>query len=58
MSPIIYVIRFSIFSSSGAPVPRGADAVVQVEDTELVLASDSGEEKQVRILSHVSPGKY
>lgn len=28
--------------TTGAPVPEGADAVVQVEDTELVKESDNG----------------
>ena len=36
----------------GAPVPPGADAVVQVEDTELTRASDDGkEELEIKILS-------
>ncbi|XP_055343263.1 gephyrin-like [Paramacrobiotus metropolitanus] len=37
--------------TTGAPVPAGADAVVQVEDTELVQHDDkSGEELVIRIL--------
>ncbi len=28
--------------TTGAPVPKGADAVVQVEDTELVAVTDDG----------------
>lgn len=42
--------------TTGGLVPLGADAVVQVEDTELVTSSDSGEEEQVRILARVGPG--
>ena len=38
--------------NTGAPVPPGADAVVQVEDTELTRASDDGkEELEIKILS-------
>lgn len=36
--------------NTGGPVPAGADAVVMVEDTELVSASEAGEELVVRIL--------
>ncbi|NP_001125964.1 gephyrin [Pongo abelii] len=37
--------------TTGAPIPCGADAVVQVEDTELIRESDDGtEELEVRIL--------
>ncbi|KAJ2479562.1 hypothetical protein IWW56_003000 [Coemansia sp. RSA 2131] len=35
--------------ATGAPVPRGADAVVMIEDTELVESVD-GEEREVRVL--------
>ncbi|KAJ2500328.1 hypothetical protein GGH96_002825 [Coemansia sp. RSA 1972] len=35
--------------ATGAPVPRGADAVVMIEDTELVESVD-GEERKVRVL--------
>lgn len=35
--------------STGAPVPEGADSVVQVEDTELLEAGSDGEEKMIRI---------
>ncbi|KAJ2365858.1 hypothetical protein H4S01_003019 [Coemansia sp. RSA 2610] len=35
--------------ATGAPVPPGADAVVMVEDTELVSEAGSGEEREVRI---------
>ena len=31
--------------NTGAPVPKGADAVVQVEDTELLKKSDDGKEE-------------
>ncbi|KAJ2357014.1 hypothetical protein GGF43_001725 [Coemansia sp. RSA 2618] len=36
--------------ATGAPVPRGADAVVMIEDTELVEAGGDGEELRVRVL--------
>ena len=43
--------------TTGAPLPRGADAVVQVEDTELVQTTSDGEEEcVVRILSSVKSG--
>jgi gephyrin len=43
--------------TTGAPLPPGADAVVQVEDTELLEKSEDGiEEKRVRILSTVKLG--
>ncbi|XP_031549535.1 gephyrin-like isoform X2 [Actinia tenebrosa] len=38
--------------TTGAPVPPGSDAVVQVEDTELVESADEGKtEVKVKILS-------
>ncbi|XP_063804199.1 gephyrin isoform X3 [Pseudophryne corroboree] len=44
--------------TTGAPIPCGADAVVQVEDTELIRESDDGtEELEVRILVQVRPGQ-
>uniref|UniRef100_A0A2P2HXW3 Gephyrin-like n=1 Tax=Hirondellea gigas TaxID=1518452 RepID=A0A2P2HXW3_9CRUS len=44
--------------NTGAPVPKGADAVVQVEDTELVTSSaDEKEELQIRILKAPSVGQ-
>lgn len=42
--------------TTGGIVPLGADAVVQVEDTELVSATEDGEEDVIRVLSKVSPG--
>ncbi|KAI8323595.1 hypothetical protein GQ54DRAFT_101734 [Martensiomyces pterosporus] len=36
--------------ATGAPVPPGADAVVMVEDTELLESNEEGEEVRVRIL--------
>ena len=42
--------------TTGGTVPLGADAVVQVEDTELVSATTDGEEDVIRVLSKVSPG--
>ncbi|XP_051953937.1 gephyrin-like isoform X1 [Xyrauchen texanus] len=44
--------------TTGAPIPCGADAVVQIEDTELLRESDDGtEELEVRILVQVRPGQ-
>ena len=44
--------------NTGAPVPPGADAVVQVEDTELIKTSDDGkEELEIKILSEPKPGQ-
>ena len=37
--------------NTGAPIPKGADAVVQVEDTKLIKATEDGcEELEVEIL--------
>ncbi|CAB1331208.1 unnamed protein product [Coregonus sp. 'balchen'] len=45
--------------TTGAPIPCGADAVVQVEDTELLRESEDGtEELEVRILgTHMGPSE-
>lgn len=45
--------------NTGGPLPQGADAVVMVEDTEVVERSegDQGEEKVVRILAAAAPGE-
>ncbi|KAF7230770.1 transcript variant X8 [Nothobranchius furzeri] len=44
--------------TTGAPIPCGADAVVQVEDTELLRESEDGtEELEVRILMQARPGQ-
>nr|GME06456.1 molybdopterin biosynthesis protein CNX1 [Ipomoea batatas] len=43
------------YVTTGGPIPDGADAVVQVENTELLLDA-SNESKQVRILKGTSPG--
>ncbi|XP_041467854.1 gephyrin-like isoform X2 [Lytechinus variegatus] len=49
-----HVIRIT----TGAPIPKGADAVVQVEDTELVEEADDGKrEVSVRILSTPTAGQ-
>ncbi|XP_022091284.1 gephyrin-like isoform X2 [Acanthaster planci] len=49
-----YVIRIT----TGAPVPDGADAVVEVEATELLKEADGGEiELEVNILKAVKPGQ-
>ncbi|KAJ1648705.1 hypothetical protein LPJ64_000024 [Coemansia asiatica] len=44
--------------TTGAPVPPGADAVVMVEDTQLLEASADGEEAKVRVLARVQPGQH
>ena len=41
--------------NTGGPVPEGADAVLQVEDT-ILESSDNGQETQVKILKSVPPG--
>merc|ERR1719507_2463228 len=43
--------------NTGAPVPPGADAVVMVEETKLVEATDDGEEVKVEILTKVEVGQ-
>ena len=44
--------------STGAPLPPGADAVVQVEDTELVKDADEGKtELEINILKAPSIGQ-
>ncbi|XP_055879906.1 gephyrin-like isoform X4 [Biomphalaria glabrata] len=49
---------FCMRINTGAPVPNGADAVVQVEDTELVEASVDGKtEIQIRILKFPTVGQ-
>ncbi|KAJ1822635.1 hypothetical protein LPJ56_000756 [Coemansia sp. RSA 2599] len=44
--------------ATGAPVPPGADAVVMVEDTQLLEADADGEEVAVRVLAQVRPGQH
>lgn len=48
-------INFSLLYTYPGPVPDGADAVVQVEDTESISVA-SAERKRVRILKQTSPG--
>ncbi|XP_009601464.1 molybdopterin biosynthesis protein CNX1 [Nicotiana tabacum] len=43
------------YVTTGGPVPDGADAVVQVEDTESISVA-SAETKRVKILKQTSPG--
>lgn len=44
--------------TTGAPVPRGADAVVQVEDTRLIESQDEGKtEVRIDVLSNPSLGQ-
>ena len=44
--------------TTGAPMPQGADAVVQVEDTELLESDDGGRtEKRIKILTCPKPGQ-
>lgn len=56
--PVVEVRSGSVVRiTTGAPLPPGADAVVQVEDTELVRAtSDGTEEEVVRIKVAVASG--
>lgn len=42
--------------NTGAPIPHGADSVVQVEDTELLKGQD-GEEVEIRILKSPVKGQ-
>jgi len=44
--------------TTGAPLPPGADAVVQVEDTELLESDNEGRtEKRIKILATPKPGQ-
>ncbi len=44
-------VNFCVRVSTGAPIPSGADAVIQIEDTELVEKTEDGnDEKVIRIL--------
>lgn len=44
--------------NTGSPLPTGTDAVIMVEDTELVSTSpDSAEEATVKLLAPVKPGE-
>lgn len=44
--------------TTGAPVPPGADAVVQVEDTELLESDNNGRtEKKIKIIVSPKPGQ-
>lgn len=42
--------------NTGAPIPQGADAVIQVEDTKLISNSE-GEELEVEVLKESSVGQ-
>jgi len=49
---------YCIRVSTGAPIPPGADAVVMIEDTELVERTEDGnDEKLIRILKKPSVGQ-
>lgn len=49
---------YCIRVSTGAPVPPGANAVIQIEDTELVERTEDGnDEKVIRILQPVKVGQ-
>ena len=56
---LLATFLFCLFScqviriNTGAPVPPGADAVVMVEETKLVEATEEGEEVKVEILTKV-----
>lgn len=43
--------------NTGAPLPAGADAIVMVEDTQLVSTSEDGEEVEIETLAKVSVGE-
>lgn len=44
-------------ANAGAPIPNGADAVVQIEDTEVVARDDSGNVSLVKILKGAAVGQ-
>ena len=49
-----YCVRIN----TGAPVPEGADAVVQVEDTLLLHSADEGRrELEIKIMKAPTPGQ-
>lgn len=48
-----YICRIN----TGGPLPKGTDAVIMVEDTELVSSTAEGEEKEVRLLAQVQFGE-
>lgn len=44
-------VNFCVRVSTGAPIPPGADAVIQIEDTELLEKTEDGnDEKVIQIL--------
>lgn len=44
--------------NTGAPLPPGMDAVIMVEDTELVSQTpDTADETRVRLLAQIDPGE-
>ncbi|SJL02520.1 uncharacterized protein ARMOST_05851 [Armillaria ostoyae] len=43
--------------NTGAPLPAGANAVIMVEDTELLTTDDDGEEVEIRLLAKVDKGE-
>ncbi len=43
--------------NTGAPLPAGADAVIMVEDTDLLTTDDDGEEVEIRLLAKVDKGE-
>lgn len=43
--------------NTGAPLPKEADAVIQIEDTELISSHDNGEEKEVKLLRAPEKGE-
>ncbi|KAJ1986661.1 hypothetical protein H4R33_003229 [Dimargaris cristalligena] len=54
MLPVEHIMRIS----TGAPVPPGADAVVMVEDTELIeVAADNREEQSVAVHARCQSGE-
>jgi gephyrin len=45
--------------NTGGPIPHGSDAVVMVEDTEVVstVSDGSNEEREIKVLAKVDPGE-
>lgn len=52
------VSGYCVRINTGAPVPKGADAVVQVEDTVLIKDADDGKtEVEIKIMSEPKLGQ-
>lgn len=58
MDDVVVAGQSVAYITTGAPLPRGADAVVQIEDTEPVIHQDPGDLiKRVRILKAAVEGQ-